>query len=135
VASAMRAAVAALRMPPINQKKVGAEPKQVKAYRSGMMLEAAWSDSKKKLKTPEASAVGAIAAAMAIPYMSEKAAANLAEAHGIVCHLTSLVLVDEAGAKQDGIPAQRKVPLMTPRTASMRLMAASANSMSLSSPI
>jgi hypothetical protein len=53
---------------------------------------------------------------MAIPYMEEAAAANLAEAHGIVCHLTSLVMIDEAGEAQDGIPAQRKIPLMTPAT-------------------
>jgi hypothetical protein len=48
--------------------------------------------------------------------MTEENAAALAEAEGIVCHLTSLVLVDEEGASQDGIPAQRKVPTMTPRT-------------------
>jgi hypothetical protein len=63
--------------------------------------------------------VSAVAAAMAIPYMDEDAAAALAEAEGIVCHLTSLVLVDEAGAVQEGVPAQRKVALMSPRTMSM----------------
>jgi hypothetical protein len=49
--------------------------------------------------------------------MKEEAAASLAEAHGIVCHLTSLVLVDEAAEAQDGLPAQRKVPLMSPCSA------------------
>ena len=38
-------------------------------------------------------------------------------AEGLVTHLTSLVLVDEAGATQEGIPASRKIALPTPRTA------------------
>jgi hypothetical protein len=63
--------------------------------------------------------IGALAASLAIPLMEENEAAAFAEAHGIVCHLTSLVLVDEAGETQDGIPAQRKVPLMTPRSVSL----------------
>jgi len=60
--------------------------------------------------------IGALAAALAIPLMEEEGAAAFAEAHGIGGHLTSLVLVDEAGETQDGIPAQRKVPMMIPRT-------------------
>ncbi len=63
-----------------------------------------------------ARAVGAVAASLAIPAMEEDAAASLAEAEGIVCHLTSLVLVDQAGEIQDVIPAQRKVATMIPRT-------------------
>jgi hypothetical protein len=52
-----------------------------------------------------------------LPGLEEAIAAALAEAEGIVWHLTSLVLVDEAAEAQQGIPAQRKVPLMTPGTA------------------
>ena len=52
--------------------------------------------------------IGAVAAALAIPHMQEEAAACFAEQHGIVCHLTSLVLVDDAAEAQDGLPAQRK---------------------------
>jgi hypothetical protein len=59
-------------------------------------------------------AVGAMAAAMALPQLVEDDAARVAEEHGIVCHLTSLVLVDEAGAQQEGLPGQRKVALMRP---------------------
>ena len=33
---------------------------------------------------------------------------------GLVTHLTSLVLVDEAGAVQETVPAMRKIPLPTP---------------------
>jgi hypothetical protein len=43
---------------------------------------------------------------------------KLAEAEGLVTHLTSLVLVDEEGTRQEGIPVTRKVPLPSPRTAS-----------------
>ncbi len=65
--------------------------------------------------TEEERLVGAYAAALAIPAMAEPAAAALAEAHGLCCHLTSLVLVDEAGEAQQGLPAQRKVALSPPR--------------------
>ena len=53
---------------------------------------------------------------LAIPLMDEDAAAKLAQAEGIVCHLTSLVLVDEAGERQAGLPAPRKIALSPPRT-------------------
>ena len=58
--------------------------------------------------------VGSVAAALAIPHLTEDEAAEFAAAHGVVCHLTSLVLVDEAPEAQAGLPAQRKVPLMSP---------------------
>jgi hypothetical protein len=63
-----------------------------------------------------ASVIGAVAAAIAIPYMDAGTAMAFAEAHNIVCHLTSLVLVDQAGEVMDSLPAQRKVPLMSPAT-------------------
>lgn len=66
--------------------------------------------------TDETRAVAAIAASLVLPTLATGAAAALAEAEGLVTHLTSLVLVDEVGAAQDGIPASRKVPLATPRT-------------------
>jgi hypothetical protein len=62
-------------------------------------------------------AVAAVAATLLLPRLTEDAAAALAEAEGLCCHLTSLVLVDEAGAAQEGLPAQKKVPLMAPRSA------------------
>ena len=42
--------------------------------------------------------------------------AALAESEGLVTHLTSLVLVDEAAAAQEGLPGARKVLLPAPRT-------------------
>ena len=59
-----------------------------------------------------AQAVGALAASIALPRLAGDQAALVAVRHGIVCHLTSLVLVDEAGEAQAGLPAQRRVPLM-----------------------
>ena len=41
----------------------------------------------------------------------------MGEAEGVVCHLTSLVLVDEAGERHEGLPAARKVALAAPRVA------------------
>lgn len=38
----------------------------------------------------------------------------LAASEGLVTHLTSLVLVDEEGAVQSGLPVMRKIPLATP---------------------
>src|SRR5215470_14094454 len=65
----------------------------------------------------EARLIGATAAMLAIPLMQEEAAAKLAESEGVVCHLTSLVLVDEAGVRHEGLPAVRKVALAAPAMA------------------
>jgi hypothetical protein len=65
-------------------------------------------------ETVEARAIAAVAASLMLPWLATEAAAKLAEAEGLVTHLTSLVLVDESGATQQSIPASRKVPLATP---------------------
>jgi hypothetical protein len=67
--------------------------------------------------TAEARQIGATAAMLAIPLMQESEAKALAEAEGVVCHLTSLVLVDEAGVRHEGLPAVRKVALSAPAMA------------------
>ncbi|MGG5823626.1 VIT domain-containing protein [Falsiroseomonas sp. HW251] len=91
------------------------------ACAGGMLVEARWSprvaEGLVAEPTDQARAVGAYAAWLALPSMAEADAAALAEAEGIVSHLTSLVLVDDAGEAQDAIPAQRKVLLTTPRVA------------------
>jgi hypothetical protein len=51
--------------------------------------------------------------------MAEAEAELLAAAKGIACHLTSLVLVDEAGGTQNCLPSTRKVPLSAPGMAPM----------------
>ena len=71
----------------------------------------------------ESRAVAALAASIALPALESESAAQLAETEGLVTHLTSLVLIDEAGAVQDGIPATRKVALPTPRLNAMQSVA------------
>jgi hypothetical protein len=55
-----------------------------------------------------------MAASLALPVLDEERAAMLAETEGLVTHLTSLVLVDEEGNVQEGIPATRKIALPRP---------------------
>jgi hypothetical protein len=59
----------------------------------------------------------AMAASLALPSLGKEHAAVLAEAEGLVTHLTSLVLVDEAGEVQAGVPANRKIALPAPAVA------------------
>jgi len=49
--------------------------------------------------------------------MKDDDASKLAEHEGVVCHLTSLVLVDDAGVRHEGLPATRKVALSAPAMA------------------
>jgi len=65
-------------------------------------------------RTPFEHGVAAVAAALLLPRLGEDDAANLAKAEGMVTHLTSLVLVDDAGASQEGLPLRRRVPLSVP---------------------
>src|SRR5262249_14506846 len=102
----------------------------VVALRGGARIVAAWGDATGQTATAASRLIGATAAMLAIPLMREDAAAKLAESEGIVCHLTSLVLVDEAGAQQQGLPATRKVKLSAPPTALLRAAAAPASALS-----
>ncbi len=121
VADAVAAAVAAMRRPRLAVPPIDGPPKSVTRAVVGMEVTATWIDLGTEPDTPRATAtqeatlVGAYAAALAIPAMAEPAATALAEAHGLCCHLTSLILVDEAGEAQQGLPAQRKVALSPPR--------------------
>ncbi|HET9148393.1 MAG TPA: VIT and VWA domain-containing protein [Acetobacteraceae bacterium] len=63
-----------------------------------------------------ARAIGAFAASLRIPHLPENRATELAVAEGLCGHLTSLVLVDEEGESQEGLPMQRKIALPSPRT-------------------
>ena len=115
--SAIGDAFAAMRRPKAEWVRIVGKPCAADALIGGMAVQARWGEE----ATPDSSAlsraVAAVAASLAIPRMPKHQAALLAEAEGLVCHLTSLVLVDQDGAAQAGIPAQRKIPTMTPRTA------------------
>jgi vault protein inter-alpha-trypsin-like protein/VWA domain-containing protein len=86
--------------------------------RGAMRITAEWSASASVKTTLQTRAVAAFAAKLAIPALSEESAAELAAAEGLVTHLTSLVLVDEAGETQETIPSLRKIALMSPHVAS-----------------
>lgn len=79
-----------------------------------MGLRASWQETAAPEETPDTALSRSIAAV----------AAALAETEGLVCHLTSLVLVDEAGAAQEGLLAQRKLATMTPALISPQAAAA-----------
>jgi hypothetical protein len=118
----LQRAIASMRAPRLRQARVprGLQVSTAEALAGGMRIAARWSLSRRADPVPyeEVSrAVAAYAGWLALPRLEEEEAAALAEAEGVVCHLTAMVLVDEAGEAQEGLPAQRKVPLMTPRTA------------------
>jgi hypothetical protein len=97
---------------------------RISVRRAGMTLTAAWKEVKTSTEeTGERRAVAALAASVVLPSLDTESASQLAESEGLVTHLTSLVLVDEVGAIQDGLPATRKVALPAPRLSAMTLMA------------
>jgi hypothetical protein len=83
------------------------------------MLEAEWRPATGLVSEVSRNrSVAAMAASLALPLLDEERAALLAEAEGLVTHLTSLVLVDEAAEVQEGIPAVRKIALPHPSAGS-----------------
>lgn len=105
----------AMRRPRLLAPAIDGAPATVDVLQGGVHLHARW--DRQEADEPDAElsrAVAALAASLALPRLDAENATALAEAEGIVCHLTSLVLVDEAGARQEGIPTQRKIATMTP---------------------
>lgn len=113
-------ALDAARLPFVVVPAIDGLPTALEACRRGAGIKAAWTGAAKKSKPARdlvSRAVAALAAALAVPLMQEDEASAFAASEGIVCHLTSLVLVDEAAEASQGIPANRKVDLTRPRTA------------------
>lgn len=110
VEDALASAFAACRVPVARAAFHGsaASPSRLEIGRGGAYIRALW----KPGSGPGADEVGRFAAGLALAAMSEEEATAMAVAHGLCSHLTSLVLVDEAAERQEGIPASRKVPLM-----------------------
>lgn len=119
ITDVLLAAFACLRRPGQPPRPIEGPLTGLKVTRAGATLSAEWQaiPLPKMPDENEARAVAAVAAALALPALGEDAAATLAAAENLVTHLTSLVLVDEAGATQEGLPAARKVTLPSPRTA------------------
>ena len=120
VEAAVATALLALRAPHLVATPITGDPERVVTLRGGMTLSAMWGVAGEAAPTGLIAprVVGAVAAALALPLLAPEQAGAFAEAHGLVCHLTSLVLVDEAGERQEGIPRPCPVPLMSPRGAS-----------------
>ena len=98
----------------------GQLPESVCAIRGNVRMSAAWSGkptSGAMERDTLSEGVAAYAANLALPSLSEATARKLAVGESLVTHLTSLVLVDEEGPLQEGLPVTRKVDLPTPRTA------------------
>jgi hypothetical protein len=119
--TAIAAALDSARAPFAPSPAIDGNPLRVETFRRGGRVTATWGEK----VTGEASVtdrhIGATAAALAIPLMNKPEAQTLAEVEGIVTHLTSLVLVDEAGERTAGLPASRKVALSAPRTAMLSM--------------
>lgn len=116
------AAVDSLRAPFEAPSRIEGRVQHLRVVRGNAVTEADWRPARGgDGEDPHARAVAAFAASLALPCLDEDAATALAEAEGLVTHLTSLVLVDEASKAQDGLPATRKVALPTPRTAGFQM--------------
>ncbi len=84
-------------------------PTRVRAERAGIVISAEWEP---EAAGASADAAGRYAAALALSLFHEPKAAAFAAEQGLCSHVTSLVLVDEEGGRQDGLPEMRKVALM-----------------------
>jgi Vault protein inter-alpha-trypsin domain len=127
LAAALEGAVRSLRVPHQAPAPIDGAPQSVAIRRGGMTISARWQPADATIGDAlTLRAVAAMAASLALPAMATESAAQLAEAEGLVTHLTSLILIDEAATQEDSIPVTRKVALPTPRTARMRVMAGAA---------
>jgi hypothetical protein len=113
VASALRSTFAALRQvgAAVQGQITEAGPTNLMAVRAGVKLRAEWSPQEQDA-TLDSPAVGRFAAALALPLLPADKAETFARAHSLCTHLTSLVLIDDAGVATEGFSRMRKVPLM-----------------------
>jgi vault protein inter-alpha-trypsin-like protein len=117
LAAAMGGAVRSLRVPHQAASPIEGTPQSVKVRRAGMLISADWQSSEAAEDPSCSRAIAAMAASLALPALPADSAATLAEAEGLVSHLTSLILIDEAATQEASVPATRKVALPTPRAA------------------
>ena len=103
----------------LNGKREVRKPSNLSTMRSGTEIGIVWGS---KEAMGECDAVGRYAMALAMPLFEEHIAGTLAELHGLVTHLTSLVLVDEVGEKSQGLPQTVKVALPAVHASGVRMM-------------
>lgn len=106
---AVAAAITAAR-DPVEPRAAKGSPDRFVCGRAGMRIAVEPAASAEDADADPA-AVAAFVAGLMLPRLDPEAATALAVRHGLVTHLTSLVLVDEAGAVAEGLPATRKVLL------------------------
>lgn len=87
----------------------GTDPVRVVQTLCGITVCGQWSDA---MAMGAADDIGRYAAALCLGQLDDAAAERLAVMEGLCSNVTSLVLVDEAGALSDGISETRKIPLM-----------------------
>lgn len=118
IADTLLTAIQTLRVPSMRPGPIGASLDRVRVMRGNALLEAEWRPAAEPVPdAPRNRGIAAMAASLALPVLEEERATLLAEAEGLVTHLTSLVFVDEEGEVQEGIPATRKVALPKPGAA------------------
>jgi hypothetical protein len=119
LADSLVTAIGALRASFGRPGPIGASLDHVRVVRGNAVLEAEWRPATEPVSDASRNrSVAAMAASLALPLLDEERAALLAEAEELVTHLTSLMLVDEAGEVQEGIPAVRKIALPHPSAGS-----------------
>lgn len=124
VASSLQSAFAGLRVSgePITGKASESGPQTLTCRRGGVTIRADWMQEATSIENPDrARSVGRYAAALALPLLSDVAAEAWARAHSLCTHMSSLVLVDEAGEVSQGFSQMRKVPMMEARMADVGL--------------
>jgi hypothetical protein len=119
VHDAISAAASSMRNVSSPVQRLSGEPRSISRTIAGTVIDVDWFEGKEAAAEREgfAAAVASYAAHLAIQGMEEEKAAKFAEAEGIVSHLTSIVLVDEAAEAVEGIPSTRKIPLASPAAA------------------
>lgn len=123
VASSLRSAFAGLRVSgePIQGRVTNSGPKNLTCRRGGVNIRAEWLNDANTLENPDmAQSVGRYAASLALPLMGDVAAEAWARSHSLCTHMTSLVLVDDAGEVSQGFSKMRKVPMMEPTRVALR---------------
>lgn len=93
-----------------NGRILSGKPEYLNTSRSGTEIKISWDALP---QSGQCDSVGRYAMALAMPLFNDEDAENYAELHGLVTHLTSLVLVDEEGVKSKTLPQSIKIPLPT----------------------
>lgn len=86
-------------------------PVTLDTYRGGVTISISWEGD---AKLASCDRIGRFAAGLALPLITKEDAADFAVSHGLCTHLTSLLIVDEAGETVQGVPEQRKIALSAP---------------------